>query len=62
MDTLTSAEAADLLGVNPQKLHRLVTRHDVRPVLEAPGKRGAKFWLRRDIERLAAAVADEAVA
>ncbi len=52
MDTITSREAADRLGVNPQKFHRLAAQHDISPALEAPGLRGAKFWLARDIDRL----------
>lgn len=62
MDTITSAEAANVLGVNPQKFHRLVATHGIAPALEAPGLRGAKFWLRRDIDRLAAALTEKASA
>lgn len=52
MESLTSAAAAALLGVNAQKFHRLVAVYDVHPVLEANGIRGAKFWNPRDIEAL----------
>ena len=51
---LTSAEAAQILGVNPQKFHRLVAARQISPVIEGPGLRGPKFWNPRDIERLAA--------
>ncbi|CAN5645097.1 hypothetical protein BH24ACT15_BH24ACT15_31810 [soil metagenome] len=52
MATLTSAEAAERLGVNVQRFHRLVRRHGVNPVLEATGIRGPKFWNDADIDRL----------
>jgi predicted trehalose synthase len=53
METLLSSEAAARLGVNVQKFHRLVAEHKIAPAFEAPGLRGAKFWLPRDVERLA---------
>ncbi len=52
MATLTSAEAAERLGVNVQRFHRLVHRHGVNPVLVGPGIRGPKFWNAADIDRL----------
>lgn len=51
MEALSSREAADLLGINVQKFHRLAA--DLTPVLSIPGKRGAKFWRPNDVERLA---------
>jgi hypothetical protein len=54
VDILTSRKAADRLGVNVQKFHRLVARHNIKPVGEVPGIRGAKFWHALDIDRLAA--------
>jgi hypothetical protein len=54
METLTTAQAAEMVGVNVQKLFRLIAREGIAPVFEAPGKRGAKFWNPRDIERLIA--------
>lgn len=56
-ETLTSTEAAELLGVNAQKFHRLVQKHRIEPALAAPGLRGAKFWHRSDIETLRKAAA-----
>ena len=56
-ETLTSSEAAALLDVNVQKFFRLVAAHGISPVLEAPGLRGAKFWRRKDIAKLAAKAA-----
>ena len=54
METLTTAEAAERLGVNVQKFFRIVATAGIQPVLEAPGLRGAKFWHARDIDQLAA--------
>lgn len=59
METLPTSRAADLLGVNVQKFFRLAAKHDVLPTFEAPGKRGAKFWNPRDIERIARAESTE---
>lgn len=58
METLTTAEAAAHLEVNVPKFFRLAIKHEVLPVFEAPGKRGAKFWNPRDVERLAALVTE----
>lgn len=52
METLLSKEAAARCGVNVQKFHRLAATHRIEPLIEAPGARGAKFWLPRDIDRL----------
>ena len=60
METLTSSEGADRLGINVQKFHRLADEHGIEPVLKAPGLRGAKFWLSRDIDRIAATLTAEA--
>lgn len=53
-ETITTSEAAEMVGVNVQKFFRLVAAHDITPALEAPGLRGAKFWHRSDVEKLAA--------
>jgi hypothetical protein len=53
METLTSRQAADRLGVNVQKFHRLIVGTGIIPVVKAPGLRGAKFWAVDDIEALA---------
>jgi hypothetical protein len=52
METLTTALAAVRVGVDVAKFHRLVRKHGIEPAFEAPGLRGAKFWLPRDIDRL----------
>lgn len=53
MDTLTSTDAAERLGVNPQRFHRLVAKHAIAPAFEATGIRGIKLWNPEDIDRLA---------
>lgn len=61
METLPTAEAAARVGVpNVARFFRLAERHGVKPVLSAPGLRGAKFWSALDVERLCAIVATEA--
>lgn len=62
MESLTSIEAASLLGVNVQKFHRLTAANGVSPILEAPGLRGAKFWHPLDIDALRRRLDAEAVA
>jgi hypothetical protein len=52
MKSLTSREAADLLEVRVQRWHRLAAEHNLTPERELPGIRGAKFWRRRDVERV----------
>lgn len=52
MESLTSRQAADNLGVNPQKFHRLVATYQVEPLLKAKGIRGVRFWHPLDIEAL----------
>jgi len=54
METLTTAQAAERLGVNVQKFFRLVETAGIQPALSAPGLRGAKFWRSGDIDQLAA--------
>jgi hypothetical protein len=53
METLTSQEAADRIGVTVQKWHRLVAKHRIDPALKAPGLRGASFWHIADVDRIA---------
>ena len=60
MSSLTSRQAADHLGVNVSKFHRIVAATEwLTPVLEIPGIRGAKFWNPADIETLATQLANE---
>lgn len=53
METLTTAQAAERLGVNVQKFHRLAAKHGVAPALAGTGIRGPKFWHPRDVEWIA---------
>ena len=53
VDMRTTQQAAGDLDVNIWKFFRLAAKHDVLPTFEAPGKRGAKFWNPRDIDRIA---------
>ena len=51
MDVLATAKAAEQLGVNVQRFHRLVAKHGIKPVLEGARDRpGPMFWLAADIE------------
>jgi hypothetical protein len=56
-ETLTTVQAAERLGVNVQKFHRLAAAANINPVIEAPGLRGAKFWCPRDVDKLARTLA-----
>lgn len=53
MEGLTTAQAASRVGVSVTHFERLAVRHGVKPVLKAPGIRGAKFWHRLDVDRIA---------
>jgi len=52
-NTLTSAEAADRLGVTVQKWHRLAKAANLTPASAAPGLRGARWWNLADVNRIA---------
>lgn len=54
---IKSADAAERLGVNPQRFHRLVAQHNIEPAVQITGPRGAKFWNITDIDTLEALVA-----
>jgi hypothetical protein len=51
-ETLSTSEAAALVGVSVAHWFRLADRHGVTPVLEGAGIRGPKFWSRSDVERI----------
>lgn len=59
MNTLSSREAAERIGISVASFHRLARKHTVSPIIEAPGVRGAKFWLRTDIDKLTAIASRE---
>lgn len=51
-ETLSTSEAAALVGVSVAHWFRLAQRHGVTPVIEGAGIRGPKFWARVDVERI----------
>jgi hypothetical protein len=46
---ITTAEAAQQLGVDVAKFHRLVAKHRIDPARKLPGIRGAMLWNPDDI-------------
>lgn len=52
VNVLSSKLAAKELGCTVAHFHRLIARYDIKPVVEADGIRGAKFWHPIDIARL----------
>ncbi len=52
-ELLTAREAAELLNVSVFQVARLAQRGDLPTAMQAPGKRGARFFLRVDVEALA---------
>lgn len=56
-DPINSTDAAERLGVNASRFHRLVAQHGLEPVVTGPGLRGVKFWALADIDNLEALVA-----
>ena len=59
MKVSTSRQAADEVGVNVQRWHRLVKRYQLNPTHEIPGIRGAKFWRDQDVKFIARIVEAE---
>lgn len=57
MDPINSTDAAEQLGVNAARFHRLVALHGISPVVTGPGIRGVKFWKPEDIATIAAELA-----
>jgi hypothetical protein len=41
---ITTAEAAEQLGIDVAKFHRLVAKHNMDPLRKLPGVRGAMLW------------------
>lgn len=52
-DLLTTAQAAEILGVSVWAVHRRVDRGRLKPATKLPGTNGYVFH-RADVERLAA--------
>lgn len=49
---ITTAEAAERLGVSVPTLNRWVRHGRVTPAIEAPGPRGARFFDPSDVDAL----------
>lgn len=52
-DLIGSLEAAAILGIDRATFNRWAARGDVKPVVTAPSKVGARLFHRADIEALA---------
>lgn len=52
-DLIDTKEAAHLLGVTVRTVARYVDAGDLEPVVKVDGLRGARFFYRRDVQRLA---------
>lgn len=51
-ELINTREAAELLGVSVFQVARLAQRGDLPTAIKAPGKRGARFFHRTDVEAL----------
>ena len=59
-DTITTRQALEILDrSDPSTISRWVSLNRLTPVAKAPGKRGAFFFDRADVERLATELATE---
>ena len=54
VQTLTTAEACEKLGVSASTLHKWVRAGTLKPTMQAPGLRGARFFNAADIDALLA--------
>ncbi len=54
LDVLTTAETADLLDLSESQVNRLAAAGHIATHLQAPGPRGARFFHRDEIARVAA--------
>lgn len=54
MKIISTKDAADQLGVNVQKFHRLASRLGIDPVAKVTGKTGAKMWSTEQVEQMRA--------
>lgn len=54
-ELVTSVEAAELLGIDRFQVIRLHHRGKLRAHMRAPGRNGALFFRRRDVERMKSA-------
>lgn len=52
-ELVTTREAAEILGVSVFQVARLAQRGELIPAVQAPGKRGARFFDRQAVEDFA---------
>lgn len=52
METLTTREAAERIGVPVSTLHNWVTAQRITPIKRLPGQRGALLFALEDVDRL----------
>ncbi len=55
VDHLTTAQVADLLGLTPSTINRMVARRELEPAFKLPGRTGAHIFAAKDIKAFAAA-------
>jgi predicted site-specific integrase-resolvase len=55
-DLMPSVEVCDALGIDRSTLSRWVASGRIRPTVRAPGRRGAMFFTRPDVDRLGAEI------
>lgn len=53
LELVTTAQVADLLGRDTATINRWANQGRLQPAMQAPGVRGSRWFLRRDIEQLA---------
>lgn len=58
-DLVPTRVAAEMLDISVFQVARLVQRGELQAAVQAPGKRGARFFLREDIDALVARYAAE---
>lgn len=54
-DLIPTRDVCEILDITPSGVSRIVARGALTPAAKAPGNRGAFFFSRTDVERLAAA-------
>lgn len=55
LDIVSTAEAAELLGVSVATVNRKATNGEMEPVAQGRGQTGARFFRRTDVEAMATA-------
>lgn len=52
MKQLTTAEVANRLGVTVSTVNRMVTRGEIEPAVQFPGRTGARLFTEDEVERV----------